>query len=97
HRGGALEASPDSDDVLRIHPRRFAARAGLWREFGRAPVAGYRGLQRHVDGDATGDLHRPRTLRDDRKLRGTPTARRRVRSDCGGCAVKRVVPTIGLT
>ena len=44
-----LQAAADSDDFVRVHPRCFAAGAGLGRELGRAPVARHRGIQRHVE------------------------------------------------
>ena len=61
----------------------------IGREFRRAPVAGHRGLQRHVDRHAAGHLHRAGALRDHRKLCGTPAPRGRFRAASGAGPMRR--------
>ena len=83
HRGGASAAAADSDDVVRIHPRRAAAGDRSGSELRRAPVARHRGVRRHVQRDAAGDLYRARAVCRDSGVRGAAQgARSRSRSRC---------------
>ena len=58
----APPAAPDSDDVVRVHPRRRAAGAGHRRQCGLPPVARHRGLRWNDRRNAARDLFRARAV-----------------------------------
>src|SRR5262249_48382308 len=95
-RGGAPSPAADSDDVVRVHSRRAAVGAGQRRQFGRAALARYRGIQRHVERGSVGYFYRSGALRDDREARGTPASCRCSCGNRGGSPMKRTIVALSV-
>ncbi len=70
--GGARPVPADPDDVVCVHPRRGAARAGVGRRRRGAQVDRYHGVFRHDRLDLLGGAVRPVVLRAGPGVRGAP-------------------------